>query len=137
MGLHWGFTFDLLGRTGRAIDILIWDELDDAELSGARAAMAGAAVDEDLRSQAAARRSEKMQAIGSQATFFSGLARIDHEFRSVRVAVTPQDFVLLDEWTSLDPDTELARFPRKRHRGRGNRGRARQRGRRPAHRPDP
>jgi hypothetical protein len=26
--------------------------------------------------------------------------------------VTPQDFVLLDNWTHLDPDTELARLPR-------------------------
>jgi hypothetical protein len=26
--------------------------------------------------------------------------------------VTPRDFVLLDNWTHLDPDTELARLPR-------------------------
>jgi hypothetical protein len=58
------------------------------------------------------RRSEKLRAIGSEATFFSGLARIDGEFRSVRVAVTAEDFVLLDDWTNLDPDTELARLPR-------------------------
>lgn len=91
---------------------LLWSVLDDVELEDARAAMADLAVDEDLRHEAAMRRSEKLRAIGSEATFFSGLARIDGEFRSVRVAVTPQDFVVLDDWTHLDPDTELARLPR-------------------------
>jgi hypothetical protein len=86
--------------------------LHDVELEDARAAMADLAVDEDLRHEAAMRRSEKLRAIGSEATFFSGLARIDGELRSVRVAVTAQDFVLLDNWTHFDPDTELARFPR-------------------------
>jgi hypothetical protein len=42
----------------------------------------------------------------------SGLARTDGEFRSIRVAVTPHDFVLFDNWTHLDPDTELKRLPR-------------------------
>ena len=74
--------------------------------------MADLAVDEDLRYEAATCRSEKLQAIGSEASFFSGLARIDGEFRSVRVAVTPQDFVLLDNWAHLDPETGLARLPR-------------------------
>jgi hypothetical protein len=94
------------------IGYLIWGVLHDAELESARAAMADFAADQDLRHEAAMRRSEKLRAIGSEATFFSGLARIDGEFRSVRVAVTPQDFVLLDNWTHLDPDTELARLPR-------------------------
>ena len=58
------------------------------------------------------RRDEKLQAIGSEASFFSGLARIDGEFRSIRVAVTPHDFVLLDNWTHVDPETELGRIPR-------------------------
>jgi hypothetical protein len=40
------------------------------------------------------------------------LARIDGESRSIRVAVTPYDFVLFDNWTHLDPVTELARLPR-------------------------
>ena len=62
--------------------------------------------------QIGARRDEKLQAIGSEASFFSGLARIDGEFRSIRVAARPHDFVLLDNWTHLDPDTELARLPR-------------------------
>jgi hypothetical protein len=74
--------------------------------------MADLAADGDLPYEAATRRSENLQAIGSEATFFSGLARIDGEFRSIRVAVTPHDFVLFDNWTHLDPVTELARLPR-------------------------
>ena len=89
---------------------LLWSVLDDVELEDARGAMADLAVDEDLRFEAAMRRSEKLRAIGSEASFFSGLARIDGDFRSVRVAVTAQDFVLLDNWTQLDPETELAPF---------------------------
>jgi hypothetical protein len=89
---------------------LIW-LLHDPDLQDARAAKADA-EDQHLRYAAAMRRDAKMRAIGSEATFFSGLARIDGEFRSVRVAVTPEDFVVLDDWTHLDPDTELARFPR-------------------------
>jgi hypothetical protein len=102
----------LLGATSRGIGYITWDLLHDAELSGAHGAMADLAADEDLRYEAATRRSEKLQAIGSEATFFSGLARIDGEFRSIRVAVTPHDFVLFDNWTHLNPDTELARLPR-------------------------
>ena len=100
----------LIGAIGRAIDIIL-DRRHDAEPSAAQA-MADLAADEDLRSEAATRRSERLLAIGSEATFFSGLARIDGEFRSIRVAVTPHDFVLFDNWTHLDPDTELARLPR-------------------------
>ena len=100
----------LIGAIGRAIDIIL-DRGHDAEPSAAQA-MADLAAAEDLRSEAATRRSERLQAIGSEATFFSGLARIDGEFRSIRVAVTPHDFVLFDNWTHLDPDTELARLPR-------------------------
>lgn len=96
----------------RHLVYLLWSALDDLELEDARAAMADLAVDEDLRHEAAIRRSDKLRAIGSEATFFSGLARIDAELRSVRVAVTAQDFVLLDNWTHVDPDTELARLPR-------------------------
>jgi len=91
---------------------LLWSVLDDVELEDARAAMADLAADDDLRLEASMRRSEKLRAIGSEASFFSGLARIDGGFRSVRVAVTAQDFVLLDNSTQLDPETELARFPR-------------------------
>ena len=91
---------------------LLWGMLRDIELEDARAAMADLAADEDLCLEAAMRRSEKLRAIGSEASFFSGLARIDGEFRSVRVAVTARDFVLLDDWMHIDPDTELARFPR-------------------------
>ncbi|HET7928683.1 MAG TPA: hypothetical protein VFM40_03950 [Actinomycetota bacterium] len=91
------------------IAYLLWSLLDDAERDDARAAMADLA--EDVRHEAAMRRSEKLRAIGSEATFFSGLARIDGDFRSLLVAVTARDFVLLDEWNH-DPDTELARFPR-------------------------
>jgi hypothetical protein len=95
---------------------LIW-LLHDADLEDHRAAKADAEdqnlrEDQDLRYEAAMRRDAKLRAIDSEATFFSGLARIDGEFRSVRVAVTPQDFVVLDDWTHLDPDTELARFRR-------------------------
>ena len=93
------------------IAYLIWLDLVDRELEEARA-MKADAEDQDLRHEAAMRRSEKLRAIGSEASFFSGLARIDGEFRSVLVAVTPQDFVLLDNWAHLDPDTELARLPR-------------------------
>jgi hypothetical protein len=89
---------------------LIW-LLHDPDLEDDRAAKADA-EDQHHRYEAAMRRDAKLRAIGSEATFFSGLARIDGEFRSVRVAVTPQDFVVLDDWTHLDPDTELARFRR-------------------------
>ena len=94
------------------VTYLLWGMLRDLELEDARATMADLAADDGLRLEAAMRRSEKLRAIGSEATFFSGLARIDGEFRSVRVAVTAQDFVLLDNWTHVDPDTELARLPR-------------------------
>jgi hypothetical protein len=63
---------------------LLWSVLDDVELEDARAAMADLA-DEDLRVEAAMRRSETLRAIGSEASFFSGLARIDGEFRSVLI----------------------------------------------------
>jgi hypothetical protein len=107
-------SMDMGGPLGLAS--LIW-LLHDADLEDARAAKADAddqnlREDQDLRYEAAMRRDAKLRAIGSEATFFSGLARIDGEFRSVRVAVTPQDFVVLDDWTHLDPDTELARFRR-------------------------
>ena len=102
----------LLGAASRGIGYITWDLLHDAELSGAHAAMADLAADEDLPYEAATRRSEKLQAIGSEATFFSGLARIDGEFHSIQAAVTPRDFVLFDNWTHLNPDTELARLPR-------------------------
>jgi hypothetical protein len=59
---------------------LLWGMLRDAELEDARATMADLAADEDLRLEAAMRRSEKLRAIGSEASFFSGLARIDGEF---------------------------------------------------------
>jgi hypothetical protein len=101
----------LIGAIGRAIDIIL-DRGHDSEPSAAHAAMADLAADEDLPYEAATRRSAKLQAIGSEANFFSGLARIDGESRSIRVAVTPYDFVLFDNWTHLDPVTELARLPR-------------------------
>jgi hypothetical protein len=99
------------GMSNLGIAYLIWLDLHDRELEEARA-MKADAEDQDLRHEAAMRRSEKLGAIGSEASFFSGLARIDGEFRSVLVAVTPQDFVLLDNWAHLDPDIELARLPR-------------------------
>jgi hypothetical protein len=102
----------LLGAIGRAIDVIIRDRQHDAEPLSADAAMPDLAADEDLRYEAPTRWSEKLQAIGSEATFFSGLARIDGEFRSIRVAVTPRDFVLFDNWTHLNPVTELACLPR-------------------------
>ena len=114
MSYRWGGTCYILGLTGDALDYLIWSELDDRERSGVRSAIADPVVDEDVRSEAATRRSEKLRAIGSEASFFSGLARIDGEFRSIRVAVTPHDFVLLDNWAHVDPETELGRLPRQR-----------------------
>ena len=116
---------------------VLWSVLDAVELEDARAAMADLAVDEDLSVEAAMRRSEKLRAIGSEASFFSGLARIDGQFRSVRVAVTAQDFVLLDNWTHFDPDTELARFPRESITDVVIVDEIGKRGRRPAHQPDP
>lgn len=112
-GLPAGGAYGLLRNASYGdVAYLLWGMLRDAELDDARATMADLAGDEDLRLEAAMRRSEKLRAIGSEASFFSGLARIDGEFRSVRVAVTARDFILLDGWTHLDPDTELARFPR-------------------------
>jgi hypothetical protein len=101
----------LAGATRAGVAYVIWGFLHDDELDSARAAMASLVEDEALRHEAAMRRSEKLRAIGSEATFFSGLARVDGEFRSIRVAVAPQDFVLLDNWNH-DPETELARLPR-------------------------
>ena len=95
------------------IGYLVWGALHDSELEYAHSLMADLTEDQDLRHAAAMRRSEKLRAIGSEATFFSGLARIDGELRSVRVAVTPQEFVLFDNWTHVDPDGELACLPRK------------------------
>jgi hypothetical protein len=94
------------------IAYVIWGALQDAELEHARDATAELAADQELRAQAAMRRSEKLRAIGSEATFFSGIARIGDQFRSTSVAVTPSDFVLLENWTHDDPETELARLPR-------------------------
>ena len=102
----------LRGARGAGIGYLLWGALHDAELEYAHSLMADLTEDQDLRHEAAMRRSEKLRAIGSEATFFSGLARIDGELRSVRVAVTPQEFVLLDNWTHVDPDGELACLPR-------------------------
>jgi hypothetical protein len=107
-----GAAYELL-RVAKVYSIgyVLWGALNDTELEYARAGMASLAEDQDLRHEAAMRRSKKLRAIGSAATFFSGLARVDGEFRSIRVAVTPQDFVLLDNWNH-DPETELARLPR-------------------------
>jgi hypothetical protein len=112
MGYWWGGGGFVIPLAGRVIDAIIWGELDDAERSGVRAAIADPVVDEDVRSEAAMRRSEKLQAIGSEASFFSGLARIDGVFRSIRVAVTPHDFVLVENWAHVDPESELGRLPR-------------------------
>jgi hypothetical protein len=107
-----GAAHDLLrGARVFSIGYVLWGALHDTELEDARAAMAAFAEEQDLRHDAAMRRSEKLRAIDSEATFFSGLARVDGEFRSIRVAATPQDFVLLDDWNH-DPETELARLPR-------------------------
>ena len=76
----WGGAGILTVAIGRAIDIIL-DRGHDPEPS-ADAAMADLAADEALRSEAATRRSEKLQAIGSEANSFSGLARIDGQFRS-------------------------------------------------------
>ena len=114
MSYWWGGGGYVIRLGGWAIDHILWGDLDDAERSGVRAAIADPVVDEGVRSEAAMRRAEKLQAIGSEASFFSGLARIDGEFRSIRVAVTPDDFVLLDNWTHVDPETELGRLPRQR-----------------------
>jgi len=101
----------LPGATRAGVAYVIWGGLHDLELDDARAAMASFAEDEVPRQEAAMRRSEKLRAIASEAAFFSGLARVDGEFRSVLVAVTAQDFVLLDSWNH-DPEAEFARLPR-------------------------
>jgi hypothetical protein len=93
-------------------NVMPWNALQDDELAVVDEAFVDPAPDEDARAEAAIRRSEKLRAIGSLATFSSGVARIDGEFRSVGVAVTLEDFVLLDNWTHLDPETDLARLPR-------------------------
>ncbi len=112
MSYWWGGTGFIIGLTADAIDYILWGDLDDAELTGVRTAIADPVADDDVRSEGAMRRSKKLHAIGSEASFFSGLARIDGEFRSIRVAVTPHDFVLLDNWSHVDPETELGRLPR-------------------------
>lgn len=101
----------LPGATRAGVAYVIWGGLHDLELDDARAAMASLTEDEALRHEAAMRRTEKLRAIASEATFFSGLARVDGEFRSILVAVTAQDFVLLDNWNH-DPEAEFARLPR-------------------------
>lgn len=101
----------LPGATRAGVAYVIWGGLHDLELDDARAAMASLTEDEALRHEAAMRRTEKLRAIASEATFFSGLARVDGEFRSILVAVTAQDLVLLDNWNH-DPEAEFARLPR-------------------------
>lgn len=101
----------LPGATRVGVAYVIWGGLHDLELDDARAAMASLTEDEALRHEAAMRRTEKLRAIASKATFFSGLARVDGEFRSILIAVTAQDFVLLDNWNH-DPEAEFARLPR-------------------------
>jgi hypothetical protein len=101
----------LPGTTRAGVAYVVWGGLHDLELDDARAAMASLTEDETLRHEAAMRRTEKLRAIASEATFFSGLARVDGEFRSILVAVTAQDFVLLDNWNH-DPEAEFARLPR-------------------------
>ncbi|HEX5903038.1 MAG TPA: hypothetical protein VF028_08005 [Actinomycetota bacterium] len=101
----------LPGARRAGVAYVIWGGLHDLELDDARAAMASLTEDEALRHEAAMRRTEKLRAIASEATFFSGLARVDGEFRSILVAVTAQDFVLLDNWNH-DPEAEFARLPR-------------------------
>lgn len=101
----------LPGATRAGVAYVIWGGLHDLELDDARAAMASLTKDEALRHEAAMRRTEKLRAIASKATFFSGLARVDGEFRSILVAVTAQDLVLLDNWNH-DPEAEFARLPR-------------------------
>lgn len=101
----------LPGARRAGVAYVIWGGLHDLELDDARAAMASLTEDEALRHEAAMRRTEKLRAIASEATFFSGLARVDGEFRSILVAVTAKDFVLLDNWNH-DPEAEFARLPR-------------------------
>lgn len=101
----------LPGARRAGVAYVIWGGLHDLELDDARAAMASLTEDEALRHEAAMRRTEKLRAIASEATFFSGLARVDGEFRSILVAVTAQDFVLLDNWNH-HPEAEFARLPR-------------------------
>lgn len=81
----------LRGARDAGIGYLVWGALHDSELEYAHSLMADLTEDQDIRHEAAMRRSEKLRAIGSEATFFSGLARIDGELRSVRVAVTPRN----------------------------------------------
>jgi hypothetical protein len=95
ISLHVGGAGVLIGGIGHVIDIIL-DRGHDAEPSAARTAIADLAADGDLPYEAVTRRSENLQAIGSEATLFSGLARIDGEYRSIRVAVTPHYFVLFD-----------------------------------------
>jgi hypothetical protein len=75
--MHEGGTTDIASMyLGSPLGLwyLIW--LHDPDLQDARAARADA-EDQHLRYEAAMRRDAKLRAIGSEATFFSGLARID------------------------------------------------------------
>ena len=103
---------DFAGAARAGIAYVVWGALHDLELDDARLAMSSLSEDETLRHEAAMRRSEKLRVIASEATFFSGIARVDGEFRSTLVAVTSQDFVLLDNWNH-EPETEFARLRRK------------------------
>src|SRR5262245_32336754 len=63
---YWWGTGFILRLTGVALDYLIWSELDEAERSGVREAIADPVVDEEVRAEALMRRSEKLHAIGSE-----------------------------------------------------------------------
>jgi hypothetical protein len=92
--------------------MVLWYVLQDVERAEARAALDRFAAADDARGAALQARTSTLVEIGSRATFPSGLARIDGVFVPVTVAVTDDDFVLLDARAVLDPTTELGRIPR-------------------------
>ena len=104
---------NLLGGATRAgVAYVIWGFLHDDELDSARAAMASLARmrPSGTRRQCVVARSSEPS--DRRRPSSRALRRVDGEFRSIRVAVTPQDLVLLDDWNH-DPETELARLPRR------------------------
>jgi hypothetical protein len=115
---------------------LLWSVLDDVKLEDARAAWP---TSRWMRTSVMRRRCVETRSCGRSARRrpSSGLARIDGELRSVRVAVTAQDLVLLESWTAPRSGHRARTLSAREHHGRRDRRRERRRGRGPAHQPDP
>lgn len=93
---------------------LVWSLIEDLDAARDRPLPSfGPGLSEDRRMQ----RGWKLEELGSQAVFPSGMAMLGDDPRSspvrpVMAVVTPGEFVYLAARSDVDPETELARLPR-------------------------